>query len=135
MGRKHREQVAGGVYHVYARGNRRADIFVDDADRSTYLSLFVGYIAHNPVKAGLVGDPAAWAWSSHSATVGRRPRPAWLDVGRLLELLSGWGGDPPETYGRVVSARGPGVTSSTSLMNVGGSGPPPAPAASTVRNR
>jgi putative transposase len=39
MPRKHREEVAGAVVHVFARGNRRQDIFLGDADRGLYLSL------------------------------------------------------------------------------------------------
>ena len=40
MPRKPREEVAGGVYHVYARGNRREAIFLDDEDRWSYLEMF-----------------------------------------------------------------------------------------------
>src|ERR671930_779582 len=39
MARPHRPQIAGGIYHVYARGNKRADIYRDDVDRMTYLHL------------------------------------------------------------------------------------------------
>jgi putative transposase len=39
MPRPPREQVAGGVYHVFARGNDRAVIFRDDRDRRRYLEL------------------------------------------------------------------------------------------------
>ena len=39
MPRKPRELVAGGVYHVYTRGNDRRRIFADDVDRRAYLSL------------------------------------------------------------------------------------------------
>jgi REP element-mobilizing transposase RayT len=99
----------------------------------------IGYVVHNPVKAGLVGDPGGWPWSSHAAMVGRAERPPWLDADRLLELLRAWGGDPRATYGETVGARGgaggPGVTVSTSLVNVGGGGPPSAPTASVVRKR
>ena len=28
------------------------------------------YVVRNPVRAGLVGDPAAWRWSSYRATIG-----------------------------------------------------------------
>jgi REP-associated tyrosine transposase len=38
--RKPREEVAGGVYHVYARGNRREAIFMDEDDRRSYLETF-----------------------------------------------------------------------------------------------
>ncbi len=37
MGRKPRENLAGGIYHVFARGTNRQPIFVDDLDRKTYL--------------------------------------------------------------------------------------------------
>jgi putative transposase len=209
--RKHREQVAGGVYHVYARGNKRADIFVDDIDRRTYLALLgrtvqqkgwrlmayclmpnhvhllvetpepdlgdgmrrihgvyaqtfnerhaevghvfqgrygstlvtsdeqlvavVGYIVHNPVKAGLVERAEAWGWSSHAAMAGKVVAPAWLAKDRLLELLGVWGGDPREGYREVVEGRRAawGVTVSTSLVNVGEG--PKSVGGSAVRNR
>ena len=44
MPRKPREIVAGGIYHVFARGNNRQPIFVDDRDRRTYL-LILGDVA------------------------------------------------------------------------------------------
>lgn len=37
MPRKPRELVPGGIYHVFARGNRRQQIFFDDSDRKVYL--------------------------------------------------------------------------------------------------
>lgn len=37
VARKLRENVEGGVYHVYARGNARARIYLEDADRLDYL--------------------------------------------------------------------------------------------------
>jgi putative transposase len=39
MPRRPRTELAGGVHHVTARGNRRADIFRSDRDRSTFLRL------------------------------------------------------------------------------------------------
>jgi REP element-mobilizing transposase RayT len=38
MPRKPREELAGAVHHVYARGNRRERIFFANADRTMYLS-------------------------------------------------------------------------------------------------
>ena len=38
--RKPRQEIAGGVYHVFARGNRKEPIFVDDDDRRRYLAGF-----------------------------------------------------------------------------------------------
>ncbi len=37
MARKPRENLAGGVYHVYARGNARSLIYADAIDRRIYL--------------------------------------------------------------------------------------------------
>jgi putative transposase len=45
MPRKPREEVPGGVFHVYARGNDRRVIFVDDADRRRYLELLGRVVA------------------------------------------------------------------------------------------
>jgi putative transposase len=39
MPRKPRLRVAGGIYHVTARGNRRQVIFLDDRDRRRFLEL------------------------------------------------------------------------------------------------
>ncbi len=39
MPRQHRIQVAGGIYHVTARGNRRQAIFCDDTDYARFLEL------------------------------------------------------------------------------------------------
>jgi putative transposase len=39
MPRKHREDVAGAVQHVFARGNNRRRIFLDDHDRRLYLAI------------------------------------------------------------------------------------------------
>ena len=42
MARPPREVVAGGVYHVVARGNRGSGIFRDDTDFAAYLKLLDG---------------------------------------------------------------------------------------------
>jgi putative transposase len=39
MARPLRQEVPGGVFHVYARGNDKRDIYVDDLDRQIYLAL------------------------------------------------------------------------------------------------
>jgi putative transposase len=172
MARRLREEIEGGVFHVYARGNAKQAIFLDDPDRLTYLRLlgetveernwrclayclmenhvhllletpdanlgvgmqwfhslyaqafnerhgrvghlFQGrygavrvrsdaqlwtvlrYLGLNPVEAGLCARPAEWAWGSYGALCGDAP--VWLDEERLLELLSGNGGDPRRQY-------------------------------------
>ncbi|MCW2996141.1 MAG: transposase [Conexibacter sp.] len=62
-----------------------------------------GYIAANPVVAGLCATPEAWAWGSHGAVVGLVPAPPWLDVARLLELLGAGGRGARRRYRAFVS--------------------------------
>jgi REP element-mobilizing transposase RayT len=45
MPRKPREEVAGGVYHVFARGVNRRPIVADDGDCQVYLVMLRGVIA------------------------------------------------------------------------------------------
>jgi REP element-mobilizing transposase RayT len=44
MPRKLREELAGGIHHVWARGNNRQAIFLDDDDRRLYLTLLARVI-------------------------------------------------------------------------------------------
>jgi putative transposase len=61
------------------------------------LLMVARYIARNPVEAGLCGDAADWAWSSHTAI--REPiRPRWLDTPRLLAYFGTDGGDSLGRY-------------------------------------
>jgi REP-associated tyrosine transposase len=39
MARMPREEVEGGIFHVFARGNRRQQIYLDDVDRRRYLAM------------------------------------------------------------------------------------------------
>ena len=45
MPRKPREEVAGGIHHVYGRGNNKALLFHDEIDREGYLWLLGKVIA------------------------------------------------------------------------------------------
>jgi REP element-mobilizing transposase RayT len=167
MPRPLREELAGGIHHVFARGNNRELIFRSDADRRRYLKLLgaevarrrwrclayclmdnhlhvlletpkpnlspgiqrlhgvyaqsfngrharaghvfqgrfgaapvrrdahlwiiAGYIADNPVVAGLVDRPEAWPWSSHGA-IATSLAPRWLDHERLEAYLDSMAG-------------------------------------------
>ena len=51
-----------------------------------YLSQVLPYIHRNPVKAGMVEDPADWAWSRHRQFI-KRPRSTLLDIGQTLSRL------------------------------------------------
>ena len=71
--------------------------------RDEHLVMVVGYIAMNPVDAGLCRTPEAWAWSSHRAAV-MGPTRRWMAHDRLedrLEAISGSRG----AYKRIVAAR------------------------------
>ncbi len=48
--------------------------------REKYLRRVARYIALNPVKARLCGDPAEWLWSTHRATAGLEEAPTWLHL-------------------------------------------------------
>jgi putative transposase len=174
MPRPHRDEVEGGVHHVFARGNDRREIYLDDLDREVYLAMLgrvtrrqrwhclayclmpnhvhllvetpeanlgagmqrlhgkyaqifnerhgrcghvfqgrygsvlmetdeqlwhvAGYIALNPVRAGLCARPEEWPWSSHAATLDGGGPHAWLDDRRLLSHFAGLGGDARRRY-------------------------------------
>ena len=44
MGRRPREEIEDGIFHVFARGNRRQPIYLDDVDRRRYLALLGGVV-------------------------------------------------------------------------------------------
>jgi REP element-mobilizing transposase RayT len=54
-------------------------------DREAYLLALCRYIARNPVRAGLVAEPADWRWSSYAATVGLKPLHPSLSVSDVLQ--------------------------------------------------
>ena len=183
MPRRPRTELAGGVHHVWQRGNSRRAIFVDDEDRNLFLRLLIAtgakyewrtlayclmsnhfhlvietpvptlgvgmrdlcsryaqlfnerhvtggghlfqsrfgsrlagtaeqlgqlfrYVALNPVRAGMVEDPAEWPWSSHEAIAAQAAHPV-VDVTRVTELLEYFGGDPGQRYARLFTSDGP----------------------------
>jgi hypothetical protein len=58
-------------------------------EKEGYLLELARYIVLNPVRAHIVPDPAAWAWSSYRATAGIKPGPAWLTTEGLLGAVGG----------------------------------------------
>ena len=46
MPRKPRAELAGGVHHVFARGNGRQAIYLDDVDRRAYLAMLARVAGH-----------------------------------------------------------------------------------------
>ena len=63
----------------------------------------VGYIAVNPVEAGLCLDPAEWHWGSHRAVAIGEPR-TWMAHGHLLERLAAITGSR-NSYEAIVASR------------------------------
>jgi putative transposase len=73
----------GRVGHVLQ--GRFKSLWVED---DIYLLRVLRYIVRNPVASGYVNDPAAWTWSSHRATAGVEPAPAWLDVRAVWNVFN-----------------------------------------------
>lgn len=57
-------------------------------DRDNYLQELSRYLVLNPVRAGMVKDPADWPWSSYRAMLGEAPAPAWLTTDTVLSQFS-----------------------------------------------
>jgi len=53
-------------------------------DSDAYLLELSRYVVLNPVRAGMVKEPADWAWSSYRSSVGLEPPAPWLAVDGLL---------------------------------------------------
>ena len=83
-------------------GPYRTELVEDE----TYLWTVTRYVHLNPVRAGIVEQPAAWAWSSYPGYAHRGRRLKWVAYD---ELLASWGGafdgsDPAGDYRRYVTA-------------------------------
>jgi len=180
MARPWRIQFPDAVYHVTARGNKRADIFLDDSDRQTFLQLLEQageryklhlfafclmsnhyhlflrtpqanlsqamhwlnvtytvrfnrrhrtdghllqgrfkavlitdenhwqhlsvYLHLNPVRAGLVKDPADYFWSSFREYTRPRPRFLWLQSRAILGSYGGTESQQRRYYRQVCQA-------------------------------
>lgn len=77
--RINRQREATG--HLFERRYRALLVDVD-----AYALQLVRYIHLNPVKAGLVRDPADYPWSSHRYYLGEDP-PAWLRTDWILAMF------------------------------------------------
>lgn len=53
-------------------------------EKEAYLLELCRYVVLNPVRAGVVAHPRAYAWSSYRATAGEAPVPSWLTVDWVL---------------------------------------------------
>ncbi len=122
-----------------ARGKRRETIFHDADDRRFFLATLseacAAYIGLNPVRAGMVGDPAEYRWwSSYGEAVGggrkgdgKTAREGlvracmshrgtgfdageWKPVSRLYRMLVGLGLERKGLNGRVAGAEKAGLS-------------------------
>ena len=84
--------------HLYQGRYHDEPVETDD-----HLINAVGYIATNPVTAGLCRDPSEWPWSSHASVVGTIGRKPWLAHGRLVKYLDGIAG--PNAYEQLIATR------------------------------
>ncbi|MEA3276098.1 MAG: transposase [Pseudomonadota bacterium] len=71
-------------------------------DSDAYLQELSRYIVLNPVRAGVLGDPAEWPWSSYRATAGLERRPAWLTTDAVLATFGRKKGEARQAYQRFV---------------------------------
>lgn len=69
----------GRVGHLF-QGRYKAIL----VDADSYLRELTRYVVLNPVRAGMVAEPAEWRWSSYRATVGADVPPPWLVIDGLL---------------------------------------------------
>jgi REP element-mobilizing transposase RayT len=65
--------------------NRFASTLIE---RESHLLEACRYVVLNPVRAGLVEDPATWPWTSYRATAGLERCPAFLVADQLLGMFA-----------------------------------------------
>lgn len=58
-------------------------------EEDDYLLEVARYIDLNPVRAGLVKNPAEWSWSSFKAHIGLEMAPSWLHTDSIWRRFSG----------------------------------------------
>lgn len=58
-------------------------------EKESHLLTVARYVVLNPVRAGMVADPADWPWSSYRQTAGIDVPDSWLAVDDLLESFGG----------------------------------------------
>ena len=87
-----RIEVAGGIYHVVARGNERRLVFRDDVDRERFLEILGLVVDRRPLHraqpCSCWARPSVdgWRWTSHAATIGTS-RAGVVDVAGVLSLF------------------------------------------------
>jgi len=69
-------------------------------DKDAYLLELTRYVVLNPVRAGMVLEPADWPWSSYRAMVGMVDQLAWLETDALLAQFGDQVVEARERYAR-----------------------------------
>jgi len=81
---------AGFAGWLNGKQGRLGPVFADRHRTLTFeadtAAVLLAYIHNNPVRAGVVVDPADSSWTSHRAYLGLAPAPPWLDVQHGLDL-------------------------------------------------
>jgi hypothetical protein len=73
---------------IAERGSGRShSLSARSSQRSALLLELVRYIVLNPVRAGMVGEPGDWPWSSYRPTVRAVAKPPWLMTDWLLSAF------------------------------------------------
>jgi putative transposase len=89
------KQLNGGYSRHFNRVNgRSAHLFRNRflarlIEGEPYLLAACSYVAHNPVRAGLCGEPADWPWGSYRASVGVDQVPGFLSESLLRDVFGG----------------------------------------------
>lgn len=102
----------GRVGHLF-QGRFKAIL----VDGNAYLLELLRYVVLNPVRAGMVKDPAAWPWSSYRACAGHEPAPPWLAVDGALALFGTRRGPARARYVKFVAE---GVNAPSPWLNLKG---------------
>jgi putative transposase len=95
-----RRWIGGYAFEFNRRHERYGHLFAGPfwaklIDTEAYAVRVGAYIVLNPVRAGLVNDPADWRWSSYRASAGLVRKQTFLETRLLPGML-----DPDETRAR-----------------------------------
>jgi REP-associated tyrosine transposase len=87
----------GRTGHIF-EGRFRSKVL----EKEGHLVELCRYIALNPVKAGVVDDPAEWRWSSFRAMSGSQQAPPFLTTELVLSYFAGLEKNPRESFAEFV---------------------------------
>jgi putative transposase len=73
-------------------------------EKEAYLLTVARYVVLNPIRAGLLNNPADWRWSSYRQTAGIDPPAPWLASSDLLQSFGGANQGGCQEYVRFVGS-------------------------------